>query len=276
MKTTFKGKTPDELAAQGHWNGHVVEAAHERLFARVEHVRTTRQVSVEAAIAEVYFEVAPGSKRASPAPDLQIYIQARDRMLGLKEARRRVTREEFAHWMTTGQLVGAKVPASLKLRTEERRQAFVDLMVRIERMVAGGLSNERACARLVGEAMQSTFDQPNEARKLLLAVWSARGRKAPVEISQGLPSSSTVSKWWWKHTTGQVAVDLQPDSAPLARVRRSATFRWKAVARKMVAAKPALSPLSIHTALVLDWRKSWGKPVNRKVFIAWVKAGCVG
>ncbi len=271
MRTLVQGKTAEQLHAEGHWNGEVVEGAHERLFDLVDHYRTSRGIPMLEAVRVVHDDLQAGRLTAAQSACVDIYRRWRAELLGTVGLTKEVSFEEFAFWMRTGQFAGAGLPPKaqpvLKLNSPERQAAFAALMARMDVLVQDqGLPVARAAGRLVNEAVLSTPEAPCEVRTLLQSAMGRGGRRpGPVAAAVGLPSIDTMVKWYLRHRTGAVREGASKPSAPKKWVSRET--RWMTEALRIRADKPELTDLGVYALLIEQWRDWWGVPVRRDTFL---------
>lgn len=270
-------KTAEQLAAEGHWNGEVVEGAHERLFDLVDHYRQLRGITLDEAVRVVHDDLQAGRLTLSQAACVDIYRRWRAEQLGTGGVTRDVNLAEFAAWMRTGQFsfVDASSPPALpgaviKLVTPERDQAFGVLMARLEALVQEeGLPIIKAAGRLVNEALRSDVAAPCELRLTLRAAMGRGGRHGLENgPARDLPSIETLRKWYLRHRSGAVQHAVEA-AQPVRQDKKwlSREARWLKEARGIKAANAELTDLAVHAELIRRWRGWWGSPVPRDRFL---------
>lgn len=276
LGTDTHGKTPQQLADEGHWNGEIVEGAHERLFERVDYLRVTRRIALADAIAVVHADIEGGHLSPALASCVDIYRRWRAERLGTAGISQRVSLAEFAFWMQTGQFAGPGVSAAtevasnvIKLVGADRQASFAGLMARMDGLVKDqGLSVVRAAGQLVNEAMLSDAAAPCALRSALAAAMGRGGRHGvSAGPAAGLPSVETIRRWYLKHRSGAVVeVGAKSDAQP-ARRWVSRESRWLAEALAIKASNADLQPVAVHAELLRRWRHWWGAPVGRDEFL---------
>lgn len=256
------------LVAEGHWNDDDIEAAHERLFDRVDGRRVAAGISMAKAVQMTHQKYLAGELSAQLMADMALYNERRASMAKFLRPPPRVPVGAFAYWMETGQIVEPGAGFVLRLKTEDRRVAFDELMAVFTAGTAAGLTLRRAVMNVILEARESTVEQPNRMRTLLQDACGRGGHRAPHDRYLGLPSDWTVMAWFRRHR-GETVQRLDGEPKPVrvpASVHR--TLLWKARVRVEVLGNPSVSLDYLYRDLMGFWKRSWGRRITMEEFVA--------